>query len=106
LARRYRTRSSAFEANDIDIGLVGQVDDWVFEGHRRVQSGHRLRIRNATAKLTPSLRPTTGVELEEAKGLVADDGRGHARDGVAKKAKFCGQRFRRVRRNNAYPIRA
>ena len=67
---------------------------------------HRLRIRNAIAKLTPSLRPTTGIELEEAKAPAADDARGHARDGVAKKLGegFCGQRFRGVRRNNAYPI--
>jgi SAM domain (Sterile alpha motif) len=46
---------NAFEANDIDIDLLGQVDDQVLKDIGVSSAGHRLRIRNAIAKLTPAL---------------------------------------------------
>jgi SAM domain (Sterile alpha motif) len=47
--------ANAFEANDIDIDLLGQVDDQVLKDIGVSSAGHRLRIRNAIAKLTPAL---------------------------------------------------
>ena len=45
--------SDAFEANDIDIDLLGQVDDQILKDIGVSSAGHRLRIRNAIAKLGP-----------------------------------------------------
>ena len=39
--------ADAFEANDIDMGLVGQVDDQTLKVIGVSSAGHRLRIRNA-----------------------------------------------------------
>jgi class 3 adenylate cyclase len=44
----------AFEANDIDIDLLGQVDDQMLKDIGVSSAGHRLRIRNAIAKLSPA----------------------------------------------------
>jgi len=41
----------AFEANDIDIDLLRQVDDQVLKDIGIASAGHRLRIRSAIAKL-------------------------------------------------------
>ena len=43
--------ADAFEANDLDIDLLGQVDDQVLKDIGVSSAGHRLRIRNAIAKL-------------------------------------------------------
>ena len=43
--------ADAFEANDIDIDLLGQVDDQMLKDIGVSSAGHRLRIRNAIAKL-------------------------------------------------------
>jgi hypothetical protein len=43
----------AFEANDIDMGLLRQVDDQMLKDIGVSSAGHRLRIRNAIAKLNP-----------------------------------------------------
>ena len=43
--------ANAFEANDLDIDLLGQVDDQVLKDIGVSSAGHRLRIRNAIAKL-------------------------------------------------------
>jgi class 3 adenylate cyclase len=45
--------ANAFEANDIDIDLLVQVDDQVLKDMGVSSAGHRLRIRNAIAKLKP-----------------------------------------------------
>ena len=45
---RYR---DAFETNDLDIDLLGQVDDQLLKDIGVSSAGHRLRIRNAIAKL-------------------------------------------------------
>jgi len=46
--------ADAFEANDIDIDLLGQVDDQMLKDIGVSSAGHRLRIRNAIAKLSPA----------------------------------------------------
>jgi class 3 adenylate cyclase len=43
--------ADAFEANDLDIDLLGQVDDQLLKDIGVSSAGHRLRIRNAIAKL-------------------------------------------------------
>jgi len=43
----------AFEANDIDMDLLGQVDDQTLKDIGVSSAGHRLRIRNAISKLRP-----------------------------------------------------
>ena len=43
--------ADAFDANDLDIDLLGQVDDQVLKDIGVSSAGHRLRIRNAIAKL-------------------------------------------------------
>jgi hypothetical protein len=45
--------ADAFEANDIDMDLVGQVDDQTLKDIGVSSAGHRLRIRNAISKLSP-----------------------------------------------------
>src|SRR5208337_4973989 len=41
----------AFEANEIDMGLLKQVDDQMLKDIGVAAAGHRLRLRNAIAKL-------------------------------------------------------
>ena len=41
--------ANAFEANDIDIDLLSQVDDQLLKDIGVSSAGHRLRIRNAIA---------------------------------------------------------
>ena len=43
--------ADAFEANDIDIDLLKQVDDQMLKDIGVASAGHRLRIQNAIAKL-------------------------------------------------------
>jgi class 3 adenylate cyclase len=54
--------ADAFEANDLDTDLLGQVDDQVLKDIGVSSAGHRLRIRNAIAKLG------TQVKNESAHG--------------------------------------
>jgi class 3 adenylate cyclase len=44
----------AFEANDIDMELFPQIDDQLLKDIGISSAGHRLRIRNAVAKLAPA----------------------------------------------------
>ena len=44
--------ADTFEANDIDMDLLKQVDDQMLKDIGIASAGHRLRIRNAIAKLT------------------------------------------------------
>ena len=48
--------ADAFHANDIDIDLLGQLDDQILKDIGVSSAGHRLRIRNAIAKLNPIVR--------------------------------------------------
>src|SRR5215472_12038029 len=43
--------ADAFEANDIDTDLLSQIDDQLLKDIGVSSAGHRLRIRNAVAKL-------------------------------------------------------
>ena len=45
--------ADAFEANDIDTDLLTQIDDQVLKDIGVSSAGHRLRLRNAIAKLAP-----------------------------------------------------
>ena len=60
--------ADAFEANDLDIDLLGQVDDQVLKDIGVSSAGHRLRIRNAIAKLG------TQVKNESAHGPLTATG--------------------------------
>jgi class 3 adenylate cyclase/predicted ATPase len=55
--------ADAFDANEIDMDLLGQVDDQILKDIGVSAAGHRLRIRNAIAKMglptAPDARPTT-----------------------------------------------
>ena len=42
--------ADAFEANDIDMDLLRQIDDQALRDLGMASAGHRLRIRNAIAK--------------------------------------------------------
>jgi class 3 adenylate cyclase len=44
----------AFEANKIDMDLLGQVDDHILRDIGVSAAGDRLRVRNAIAKLAPA----------------------------------------------------
>jgi hypothetical protein len=44
--------ADAFEANDIDMDLIRQIDDQALRDLGMTSAGHRLRIRNGIAKLT------------------------------------------------------
>ena len=43
--------AAAFEANEIEMDLLGQVDDQMLKDIGVSIGGHRLRIRSAIAKL-------------------------------------------------------
>ena len=45
----------AFETNDIDMDLLRQIDDQALRDLGMTSAGHRLRIRNAIAKLSPAV---------------------------------------------------
>ena len=49
--------ADAFEANDIDTGLLTQIDDQVLKDIGVSSAGHRLRLRNAIARLAPHQLP-------------------------------------------------
>jgi hypothetical protein len=46
--------ADAFETNDIDMDLLKQVDDEMLKDIGVLSASHRLRIRNAIAKLPPT----------------------------------------------------
>src|SRR6516162_8070994 len=46
--------ADAFEANDIDIELLTEVDDQLLKDIGVSSAGHRLRLRDAIAKLAPT----------------------------------------------------
>ena len=54
--------ADAFEANKIDLDLLGQVDDHILKDIGVSAAGDRLRIRNAIAKLATA--PVGGANLK------------------------------------------
>ena len=61
--------ADAFETNDIDMDLLKRVDDQMLKDIGVASAGHRLRIRNAIAKLAPA--PVTEGNLSAT--ASADD---------------------------------
>jgi len=51
--------ADAFEANDIDMDLLAQVDDQLLKEFGISSAGHRLRIRNAITKLGAHVQSET-----------------------------------------------
>ncbi len=68
--------ADAFEANDIDTDLLAQVDDQLLKDIGVSSAGHRLRIRNAIAKLAPApiavAKAETSVATTEASATAAE----------------------------------
>jgi hypothetical protein len=50
--------ADAFEANEIDMDLLGQVDDQILKDIGVSAAGHRLRIRMPSPRWVQPLRPT------------------------------------------------
>jgi hypothetical protein len=49
--------AEAFDANEIGMDLLGQIDDQMLNDIGVSIGGHRLRIRNAIAKLSSVIAP-------------------------------------------------
>src|SRR5262252_2663374 len=69
--------ADAFEANDIDPDLLNQVDDQLLKDIGVSSAGHRLRIRNAIAKLAPdsvaeAKAPATAAERRQLTVMFCD----------------------------------
>jgi len=56
----------AFEANEIDMGLLKQVDDQMLKDIGVAAAGHRLRLRNAIAELAQS----SAVDVKASGGVA------------------------------------
>jgi hypothetical protein len=65
--------ADAFEANDLDIDLLGQVDDQVLKDIGVSSAGHRLRIRNAIAKLGTQVKNESTCGPPGAAGETSAD---------------------------------
>jgi class 3 adenylate cyclase len=64
--------AEVFEANDIDMDLLRQVDDQMLKDFGVASGGHRLRIRNAIAKLTQTSTADTKPDtVDVATGTTA-----------------------------------
>ena len=49
--------ADAFEANDIDTDLLPRIDDQLLKEIGVSSAGHRLRLRDAIARLVPTSTP-------------------------------------------------
>jgi class 3 adenylate cyclase len=58
--------ADAFETNDLDIDLLGQVDDQLLRDIGVSSAGHRLRIRNAIAKLSQPEKSVSSAATDAA----------------------------------------
>ena len=61
--------ADAFEANDVEMDLLKDVDDQMLKDIGVTSAGHRLRIRNAIAKLAP----TSDVKANANSAVAAPD---------------------------------
>ena len=61
--------ADAFEANDVEMDLLNGVDDQMLKDIGVTSAGHRLRIRNAIAKLAP----TSDVKANANSAVAAPD---------------------------------
>ena len=65
--------ADAFETNDLDVDLLGQVDDQLLKDIGVSSAGHRLRIRNAITKLGAHFQSgTADGPLMSAEAASAD----------------------------------
>ncbi len=68
--------ADAFEANDIDTDLLAQIDDQMLKDIGVSSAGHRLRIRNAIAKLAPesidAANATNAIAATDASSTSAE----------------------------------
>jgi hypothetical protein len=68
--------ADAFEANDIDMDLLAQIDDQMLKDIGVPSAGHRLRIRNAIAKLASAsiaeARAESSVAATDAPATAAE----------------------------------
>src|ERR1700736_3150089 len=68
--------AEAFEANEIDMDLLRQVDDQMLKDIGVSTGGHRLRFRNAIAKLNwmdaPDPNVTTALDATEVRAVSAE----------------------------------
>ena len=55
-----------FDANDIDMELLPQIDDQLLKDIGVSSAGHRLRLRDAIAKLVPLHRGLDGLLVVSA----------------------------------------
>ena len=65
----------AFETNDLDIDLLGQVDDQLLKDIGVSSAGHRLRIRNAIVKLAAQVQSETTDAAPVAAGAATAERR-------------------------------
>ena len=61
--------ADAFEANDVEMDLLNGVDDQMLKDIGVTSAGHRLRIRNAIAKLAP----TSDVQANSNSAVATPD---------------------------------
>ena len=61
--------ADAFEANDVEMDLLNGVDDQMLKDIGVTSAGHRLRLRNAIAKLAPK----PGINANGASAVSALD---------------------------------
>jgi SAM domain (Sterile alpha motif) len=64
--------ADAFLANDIDFELLGQLDDQILKDIGVSSAGHRLRIRNAIAKLSQAVPLAKNGAANDAAGTSAE----------------------------------
>jgi class 3 adenylate cyclase/predicted ATPase len=62
----------AFEANDIDMDLLAQIDDQILKDVGVSSAGHRLRIRSAIAKLSLPESPAVPPAPAESAAMPHD----------------------------------
>jgi class 3 adenylate cyclase len=67
--------ADAFETNDLDIDLLGQVDDQLLKDIGVSSAGHRLRIRNAIAKLSARVQSESTDAAPVAAGAATAERR-------------------------------
>jgi hypothetical protein len=56
--------ADAFEANDIDTDLLIRLDDQLLKDIGVASAGHRLRLRDAIAKLAPLPLPSPTPQVQ------------------------------------------
>jgi class 3 adenylate cyclase len=58
--------AGAFKGNDIDMKLLRQIDDQALRDLGMSSAGHRLRVRNAVTKLSPTIKGDLNADTASA----------------------------------------